>query len=97
MLPSLYEPFGNAVLEAQLYEMPAITTDNWAFPDFVNSDTGLRVADPTNERELAEKMDYFLSRPDLSAQKGAWARENVLKNYTWQEVAERMRKEVSAH
>jgi alpha-maltose-1-phosphate synthase len=60
VLPSLYEPFGNAAIEAMLFRMPVIATNNWSFPDFVTSSTGLLLDRPTDQTELAEKMDAYL-------------------------------------
>jgi starch synthase len=95
VLPSLYEPFGNAALEAMLFRMPVIAAKNWSFPDFVTSATGLLLDRPANEKELAEKMDALLSDPSRSEASGNAGREMVMSRYTWGRVVEAMRREIS--
>ena len=94
-LPSLYEPFGNAGLEAMLYGMPVVATRDWSFPDFVTPETGLLLDRPADVRELADKIDAFLSDPDRSARAGNAGRALVLSRYTWDKVVERLEHEVS--
>jgi glycosyltransferase involved in cell wall biosynthesis len=95
VLPSLYEPFGNAALEAMLFRMPVIATKNWSFPDFVTRTTGLLLDRPTDQNEMAEKMDAFLSDPSRSEESGNAAREMVVSRYTWDRVVEALQREVS--
>jgi glycosyltransferase involved in cell wall biosynthesis len=90
VLPSLYEPFGNAALEAMLYRMPVVATGDWSFPDFVNDRTGLLLKDPADVGELAEKMDAFLSDPELSRRAGEAGRRLVLERYTWDKTVDRL-------
>lgn len=97
MLPSLYEPFGSAPLEGMLYRMPVITTNNWSFPDFVTSDTGLMLDRPSDAKEMADKMDVFLSDPARSERAGNCGRKLVMGQYTWDHVVSRLRKEVLAN
>ena len=95
VLPSLYEPFGIAALEAMLYRMPVIATRNWSFPDFVTCTTGLLLDRPADEQELAEKIDGFLSDPSRSEASGNAGRAMVLSRYTWDRVVEAMQREIS--
>jgi alpha-maltose-1-phosphate synthase len=96
VLPSLYEPFGNAALEAMLFRMPVIATRNWSFPDFVTSATGLLLDRPSDEKEIAEKMDAYLSDPVRSEESGNAGRELVLRRYTWDRVVAAIQREISA-
>jgi glycosyltransferase involved in cell wall biosynthesis len=95
VLPSLYEPFGNAALEAMLYRMPVIATNNWSFPDFVTCTTGTLLERPADKKEVAEKVDAFLSDPSRSEASGNAAREMVLGSYTWDRVVARLQHEIS--
>ena len=95
VLPSLYEPFGNAALEAMIYGMPVIATNDWSFPDFVTPETGLLLENPADTAELADKLDVFLSDPDRSARAGRAGRALVSSEYTWERVVERLADEVS--
>jgi glycosyltransferase involved in cell wall biosynthesis len=95
VLPSLYEPFGNAALEAMVFRMPVVATNNWSLPDFVTSATGLLVDRPTDEREIAEKMDAYLSDPARSEESGNAGRAMVLRRYTWDSVVAAIEREIS--
>lgn len=82
-LPSLYEPFGNSVLEAMLYKMPAIATNNWSFPDIIiPGQTGLLLSGESVE-ELTEAMQYYLDDLDCAKKCGEKGRQLVLERYTW--------------
>jgi glycosyltransferase involved in cell wall biosynthesis len=89
-LPSLYEPFGIAPLEAMLYQLPAVLTDAWALREFVTPGVNGALVEKGSAEDLAEKLVVLLSDPDKLAAMGAHARETVLARYTWQSVAARM-------
>jgi glycosyltransferase involved in cell wall biosynthesis len=90
VLPSLYEPFGIAPLEAMLYQLPCLVTDAWAFREFVSPGfNGDRVTKGAVD-ELASKMLDILSDPERLALMGRNGRDLVLRNYTWPSVAERI-------
>ncbi|MGH9518609.1 MAG: glycosyltransferase, partial [Terriglobales bacterium] len=90
VLPSLYEPFGLAPLEAMLYRVPCIVTDAWAFQETVLPGVnGDRVAKGDAE-ELADKMIHLLNNPDSLAAMGGRGRELVLREHTWSAVARRI-------
>jgi glycosyltransferase involved in cell wall biosynthesis len=90
VLPSLYEPFGIAPLEAMLYQMPCLLTDAWAFPEFVTPGVNGELAEKGSAEDFAGKMVGLLSDPARLAAMGASARERVLARYTWDAVVGRM-------
>jgi glycosyltransferase involved in cell wall biosynthesis len=91
VLPSRYEPFGNACLEAMLYGMPVLATDNWSFPDFVLPDiTGALLSDPDNIEELTEQISAMLSNPEKTKTMGQNGRKLVIDNYTWESTTQKM-------
>jgi glycosyltransferase involved in cell wall biosynthesis len=89
-LPSLYEPFGIAPLEAMLYQLPAVLTNAWALAEFVTPGVNGELVEKGSVDDLAQKLTALLSDPDRLAVMGANARERVLARYTWPAVAERM-------
>lgn len=90
VLPSLYEPFGIAPLEAMLYQLPCVVTDAWALREFViPGSTGALVAKGSAEN-LAAKLIQLLSAPEHLASMGQQGRELVLRQYTWPAVANRI-------
>ena len=90
VLPSLYEPFGIAPLEAMLYGLPAIVTNAWALRECVNPGINGDLAEKGNAEDLAAKITQLLSDPNRLAAMGQQARELVLTRYTWPAVANRM-------
>ena len=75
ILPSIYEPFGNANLEALATGLPVITTKYCGASNIIDSKkNGLVVGDPYNSQEIAEKINYLF---DLSTREtmGRKARE----------------------
>ena len=68
ILPSIYEPFGNANLEALATGLPVITTKYCGAANIIDSKkNGLVVGDPYNPQEIAEKINYLF---DFSAREG---------------------------
>ena len=69
ILPSIYEPFGNANLEALATGLPVITTKYCGAANIIDSKkNGLVVGDPYNPQEIAEKINYlfdFSAREDM--------------------------------
>ena len=87
VLPSLYEPFGIAPLEAMLYQMPAIVTNAWALRECVTPGINGELVEKGNAEDLAAKITQLLSDPDRLAVMGQQAREIGLNRYTWPAVA----------
>jgi glycosyltransferase involved in cell wall biosynthesis len=89
VLPSLYEPFGIAPLEAMLYQLPCIVTDAWALRETVLAGVTGELVEKGSADDLATKMIALLAHPDRLAKYGNRGRERAL-NYTWNTVAQRM-------
>ena len=90
VLPSLYEPFGIAPLEAMLYGLPAIVTNAWALRECVTPGINGDLAEKGNAEDLATKITQLLADPTRLSVMGQQAREIVLTRYTWTAVAERI-------
>ena len=90
VLPSLYEPFGIAPLEAMLYGLPAVVTNAWALRECVTPGINGNLAEKGNAQDMAAKITHLLSDPDRLATMGQQAREIVLDRYTWPAVANRI-------
>jgi glycosyltransferase involved in cell wall biosynthesis len=90
VLPSLYEPFGIAPLEAMLYQLPCLVTDAWALRETVTPGYNGDLVPKGSVDGLATKLLELLSNPERLAAMGHQGRNIVLQQYTWSAVADRM-------
>lgn len=90
VLPSLYEPFGIAPLEAMLYQIPCIVTDAWALREIVRPDINGDLAPVGSIEDLADKIVRLVSAPERLAIMGRRGRDMVLQRFTWAAVVERI-------
>jgi starch synthase len=90
VLPSLYEPFGIAPLEAMLYQLPCLVTDAWAFRETVSPGVNGDRVPKGSVDALAAKLLELLANPERLAVMGKQGRDLVLRKYTWSAVADRM-------
>lgn len=91
VLPSRYEPFGIAPLEAMAFEMPAVLTRSWAFPEMVQPGINGELVGLGDTAELAEKLIALLRHPDRLRAMGQAARQVVVERFTWVQVVQKMR------
>ena len=88
-LPSHYEPFGVAFVEAMLAGLPCIGTTEWAMPEIiVDGRTGWLVR-PSHTRDLADALITALEDLPEAARRGGNGRRRALELFTWDRVAER--------
>jgi alpha-maltose-1-phosphate synthase len=96
VLPSLYEPFGIAPLEAMVHEIPAVVSRGWALQEMVSPGvTGAHV-EPGSVEDLANQLTSLLWDPQALQQMGVAARDVVLKRFTWPQVVGRMIAEIDS-
>ncbi|MBI5048354.1 MAG: glycosyltransferase family 4 protein [Deltaproteobacteria bacterium] len=81
VLPSIYEPFSNACLEAMASQLPVITSRiNGVSEILTHKKDGMIVDDPANPKEIAEKIKPLLNEEiRLAAAKAA---RKTAENYT---------------
>jgi glycosyltransferase involved in cell wall biosynthesis len=88
-MPSRYEPFGVAFIEAMLAGLPCVGTNAWAMPEIIDDGkTGWLVPDGSVD-DLARVLVAALRDPSACARMGALARERSLAQFTWERVATR--------
>lgn len=90
-MPSRWEPFGIAYLEAMRAGLPVIASDLGAAPDFViDGETGYRV-DPADDELLAARLEELLRAPSRCREIGERGRALVQSQYTWERTVGKMR------
>jgi glycosyltransferase involved in cell wall biosynthesis len=95
VMPSLYEPFGIAPLEAMAHGIPCVLTDQWAFPEMVVPGINGELVPCGNVEALAHKIQSLLDDIDALKIMGENARRLVIKSYTWEKVVERLIKAIT--
>jgi len=96
VMPSLYEPFGIAPLEAMIHQVPCLVTNDWGLKETVlDGQTGGLVTCGSVD-DLREKLLHYLGDPDRLRRMGEAGRARVLEYYTWEKVVERMNGHIQA-
>lgn len=86
VLPSLYEGFGIAILEAMAAGKPVVATAVGGIPEFVQQgQTGLLVP-PGDAQALALAMKQLLEEPEKARSMGCQGRELVKRHYSIESV-----------
>lgn len=86
-MPSLYEGFGFPILEAMLYGVPVLTSNNSSMPE-VAGDAGVFV-NPLDESSIAAGLSLLLDNKTYRNELASKARINA-KRFTWQNAANDM-------
>lgn len=87
VLPSHYEPFGLAALEAAAAGIPLVTSDTGGLGEAViNGVTGMSFS-PRDVSGLAEAVSAVLDDPAAAQRRAQAARERLTSDFDWQTVA----------
>lgn len=97
VMPSLYEPFGIAPLEAMANGIPAVVSNGWALRELVAPGLTGELVEVGSVSDLAERIRTLLSSPDLLKQMGERARREVMAEYRWENVVDRLLKAVDGN
>ncbi len=97
VMPSLYEPFGIAPLEAMVYQMPAVVTNRWALKELVTPGRTGELVECGSADDLEAKLAGLLADPAGLRRMGETGRQMVLDYYTWDRVVQRVLDEVAAN
>ena len=89
-LPTRFEPFGIAFIEAMYFGLPCIGTNAWAVPEMItDGETGFTV--PIDDVDaLADRLLRLLGDPALARRMGESGRLRARQHFTWERVVERM-------
>ena len=89
-LPTRFEPFGIAFIEAMYFGLPCIGTDAWAVPEMiVDGETGFTV--PIDDVDaLTDRLVRLLSDRALARTMGRAGRVRAERHFTWERAVQRM-------
>lgn len=96
VLASFYEPFGVAIVECQMFGMPCIAVNAWAFPEMIANDVNGFLVGKHSSAEIADVLDYYLSNPSIITQHGKAAYATAAKKYSWSNVVRNLESELEA-
>jgi glycosyltransferase involved in cell wall biosynthesis len=91
VLPSGYESFGIAFLEAWAYGKAVVGARIGAIPTVISDGQDGLLATYGDADDLARTISRLVENPEERARLGAAGRRKVLENYTWDIVTERVR------
>jgi glycosyltransferase involved in cell wall biosynthesis len=89
ILPSLWEPFGIALIEAMACGNPVIATNIGGIPEVVTSKCGILV-EPRNSGKIAKSIKMLIDDKNLRKKLGTNARERVKKVFDFDVVAKKV-------
>jgi glycosyltransferase involved in cell wall biosynthesis len=89
-LPTRFEPFGIAFIEAMYFGLPCIGTHAWAVPEMiVDGETGFTI--PIDDLDaLTNRLSRLLSDRVLARDMGRAGRARAERHFTWERVGQRM-------
>ena len=90
IIPSLYEGFGFAAIEAMACGVPLISTSGGALPEVIK-DAGI-IIPPKNSKEIYNSIDLLLSSSGLASQLALKASERVKSKFSWKVIAKKLEK-----
>ena len=90
IIPSLYEGFGFAAIEAMACGVPLISTSGGALPEVIK-DAGI-IIPPKNVKEIYNSIDLLLSSPDKAKDFAEKALKRANSKFSWEVVAKKLEK-----
>lgn len=87
ILPSLKEATSITGLEAMASGVPLVATRVGGIPDFVDHEVDGLVVEPGDPRDLARAIAQLIANPNLLAEFGRRARQQVCQRFSWTHIA----------
>jgi len=90
IIPSLYEGFGFAAIEAMACGVPLISSSGGALPEVIK-DTGI-IIPPKNAKEIYNSVDFLLSSPKSAKELAEKGLQRVNSKFSWTAIAKQLEK-----
>lgn len=88
ILPSQYETQGIVLLEANVHSIPVIASDIPAIRETVTNNYNGILCHPDHPEQFISAMEYMTKNPLETEKMGENGRTKVLRQYTWEQIAE---------
>ena len=90
IIPSLYEGFGFAAIEAMACGVPLISSSGGALPEVIK-DTGI-IIPPKNAKEIYNSIDFLLSSPKSAKELAEKGLQRANSKFSWTAIAKQLEK-----
>ena len=90
IIPSLYEGFGFAAIEAMACGVPLISSSGGALPEVIK-DTGI-IIPPKNAKEIYNSVDFLLSSPKSAKELAEKGLQRANSKFSWTAIAKQLEK-----
>jgi glycosyltransferase involved in cell wall biosynthesis len=90
VMPSRYENFSNALLEALMCGVPFLASDVGGNRRLLAETQGGWSFSPGSADSLAEMMDKIGREPSMASDRGAFGSKKVSSSYSWELSAQRL-------
>jgi glycosyltransferase involved in cell wall biosynthesis len=94
-LPTRYESFGIAFVEAMWFGLPVVAPAQWAIPEIVEHGTTGFLVDREAATTYASRLLELLEEPSRAREMGGRGRERAESRFSWDHVAVRMTEIIS--
>ena len=90
IIPSLYEGFGFAAIEAMACGVPLISSSGGALPEVIK-DTGI-IIPPKNIKEIYNSVDHLFSSPHIAKELAEKGLQRANSKFSWVAIAKKLEK-----
>lgn len=90
-LPSHFDPFPNAILEASAFGLPTVSLDNGSRREVIENELTGHLAATASPEDLAEALLSVLGDEDACRKMGLKARSFQTENFSWDSVVRKIR------